>query len=160
MRIVSPKLQQLAALCILFGIASNAAASELVLTPPPGYVENSPKGNFECARGTQPMITRVDFRSFALRNQVWQQEASVDFSGWTTGRTLSKPSVGFVKGRLKAQVYVLVAGDGKLLDKVVTCSSAPKYNDELLKLMDRFTFEPSSYKGTGLVTIMPVDFDI
>lgn len=107
------------------------------------------------------MITRVDFRKFALRNQVWQQEESVDFSGWTTGRTLSKPRVDFlVKGALKAQVYVLVAGDGKLLDKVVTCSSASKYNDELLKLMDRFTFEPSSYKGVGLVTIMPVDFDI
>ena len=125
---------RIAVICLfLFGVAWSAAASELVLTPPLGYVENAPKGNFECARGMRPMITRVDFRRFALRNQVWQQEESVDYSGWTTGRTLSKPSVGFVKGRLKAQVYVLVAGDGKLLDKVVTCSSEPKYNDRVVE---------------------------
>ena len=59
--------------------------------------------------------------------------------------------------RFKADVLVLVSGEGLVLDKVVTCTTAPAHNAALLALVDGYRFEPSRYKGRGLNTVIPLE---
>ena len=151
------------------GIQASAQASlrEPVFTAPADYVELAPAGLRGCARGMQSMVSHVDFRRFASRNEVWPQEDGVDLSpeSWSAGRAVHKPTIDFrtadkARRRFMAEVYVLVGPSGKVLDKLVTCSSDPAYNADLLKTIDLFTFEPSRYKGQDLNTLMPVKYEL
>jgi hypothetical protein len=159
---------------VLVAMASlcwSAAAGEVplrepVFSTPPDYMDAVPEGFLPCRKGLQPQVTHAEFRKFAFRNEVWPQEDGVDLSraSWSAGRVAHAPRVDFGfagKNRrgFKAQVYVLVGGDGQVLDKVVTCSTAPAHNVPLLALVDGFRFEPSRYKGRGLNTVMPVEFE-
>jgi len=113
------------------------------------------------------MVSHADFRRFAVRNEVWPQEAGTDLSrqSWSAGRVVHKPDLDFRTAdkphrRFRAEVYVLVGAGGKVLDKKVTCSSDPTYNEQLLKAIDLFVFEPSRYNGRELNTMMPVGYDL
>ena len=146
--------------------AADAVLKEPVFSAPERYVESAPEGYFPCKKGMKALSTHADFRKFAQRNEVWPQEDGVDLSraSWSAARVVHMPTVDFAfagKARrgFRAQVYVLVNGDGQVLDKLVTCSSAPAYNEALLALIDGFRFEPSRYKGRGLHSVMPVDFE-
>jgi len=157
------------AFLLAFGLQAGAQTPlrEPVLIAPADYVDSAPPGPRTCARGMQSTISHADFRRLAVRNEIWQQEEGVDLSreNWSTGRVVHKPTVDFrtadrARRRFMAEVYVLVGPDGQVLDKRVTCSSDPIYNEDLLKTIDLFTFEPSRYKGRGLNTLMPVDYDL
>jgi len=146
--------------------AADAASKDPVFNAPERYVESAPEGYFPCKKGMKALATHADFRKFAQRNEVWPQEDGVDLSraSWSAARVVHVPTVDFAfagKARrgFQAQVYVLVNGDGQVLDKLVTCSTAPAYNEALLALIDGFRFEPSRYKGRGLHSVMPVDFE-
>ncbi len=146
--------------------AADAVLKDPVFTAPERYVESAPEGYCPCKKGMKALATHAEFRRFAHRNEVWPQEDGVDLSraSWSAARVLHVPAMDFAfagKARrgFQAQVYVLVDGDGQVLDKLVTCSKAPAYNDALLALIDGFRFEPSRYKGRGLHSVMPVDFE-
>jgi len=146
--------------------AADAVLKEPVFTAPEGYVESAQAGYLPCKDGMKALVTHAEFRKFGFRNEVWPQEDGVDLSdaSWSAARATHVPVVNFAfagKARrgFQAQVYVLVDGDGQVLDKLVTCSTAPAYNDALLALIDGFRFEPSRYKGRGLHSVMPVDFE-
>ncbi|HRN62211.1 MAG TPA: hypothetical protein PLF73_07110 [Luteimonas sp.] len=152
---------------LLLALTSNASEplKEPVFTAPADYVASAPDGMRPCPKGMPSLITSAEFRQFALRNEVWPQEDGVDLSreSWSGGRVAHVPTVDFsfagkARRGFKAQVWVLVDGNGQVLDKVVTCSTAPAYNEPLLALIDGFRFEPSRYKGRGLNSVMPVDF--
>ena len=173
-RTLPPRRIESATLLALFAVASlglPASAADTVLkepvfTAPEAYVESAPAGYFPCQKGLTALVTHAEFRRFAYRNEVWPQEDGVDLSraSWSAARMLRVPTMNFAfagKARhgFRAQVYVLVDGEGQVLDKLVTCSTAPVYNDALLALIDGFRFEPSRYKGRGLHSVMPVDFE-
>jgi hypothetical protein len=147
-------------------LARDVVSKEPVFSAPSDYMESVPEGFFPCRKGLQPLLTHAGFRTFAFRNEVWPQEDGVDLSraSWSAGRVAHAPRVDFAfagkeRRGFKAQVYVLVDGEGQVLDKVVTCSTAPAHNAPLLALIDGFRFEPSRYKGRGLNSVMPVEFE-
>ncbi|MCW5581586.1 MAG: hypothetical protein KIS72_09620 [Luteimonas sp.] len=156
---------RLVALLIAFPVA--CFAGEPVFTPPSGYVENAPDGEFECPKGMRPMLTRKEFRQFALRNEVWPQDDSVDLSpaSWSAGTVVHRPpSSSFRPGGKKprpfrAKAYVLVGSSGEVLGKTVVCSSRPEYAPAILDYLDLFEYEPSRYKGRGLNTLLLMDFE-
>ena len=146
--------------------AADAVLKEPVFTAPEGYMESAQAGYFPCKKGMKALSTHAEFRRFAHRNEVWPQEDGVDLSraSWSAARVVHVPVVDFAfagKARrgFRAQVYVLVDGEGQVLDKLVTCTTAPAYNDALLALIDGFRFEPSRYKERGLRSLIPVDFE-
>ncbi|MBL8256619.1 hypothetical protein J2X02_002461 [Pseudoxanthomonas japonensis] len=145
--------------------AGEVPPKEPVFSAPPDYMDAVPEGFFPCRKGLEPQMTHAEFRKFAFRNEVWPQEDGVDLSraSWSAGRVIHAPRVDFgfagkARRGFKAQAYVLVDGEGRILDKVVTCSTAPAYNAQLMALLDGFRFEPSRYRGRGLTTLMPVEF--
>ena len=137
---------------------------EPVFSAPANFVESAPEGPFPCRKGLNSQITLADYRRFALRNQIWPQETGVDLSrtSWSAGYIVQMPRLDFgfagKEGRrFKADVHVLVSGEGLVLDKVVTCTTAPAHNAALLALVDGYRFEPSRYKGRGLNTVIPLE---
>ena len=154
---------------LAFGLPAGAQTPlrEPVFTAPADYVDSAPPGPRTCARGMQSTISQADFRRLAVRNGLWQQEEGVDLSreSWSTGHVVHKPTVDFrtadgARRRFMAEVHVLVGSDGQVLDKRVACSSDPAYNEDLLKTLDLFAVEPSRYKGRGLNTLIPVNYDL
>lgn len=146
--------------------AGEASLKEPVFSAPSDYLEAVPEGFFPCRKGLERQVTHAEFRKFAFRNEVWPQEDGVDMSraSWSAGRVAQAPRVDFgfagkARRGFKAQVYVLVDGEGRVLDKMVTCTTASAYNTALLATLDGFRFEPSRYKGRGLTTLMPVEFE-
>jgi hypothetical protein len=142
-------------------------ASELVFTAPEGYVENAPDGMIKCDNGMLPQVTHKQYNIFSLRNEIWAQAAwsEIPEGSFSPLKVEHAPnprkllSSRKIEGRYKAQVVFLVGGNGEILDKLVRCSSNPRYDSALLDFIESYKFKPATYMGRGLNSLKPIQFD-